>query len=128
MRALILLAHGSRHPQTDSELAGLADDMRRAAAAPVVAHAFLEIARPNLGEVIEQLAGAGCRRIDVLPLFLNSGNHVVRDIPALVSEACARHPGIEIRLLPHLGAHPGYVALVEAIARGTERSSSGGAI
>lgn len=126
MRALILLAHGSRHPQTSSELVELAAGMRRSAVAPVVAHAFLEIARPNLGEAIEEVVGTGCHRIDVLPLFLNTGNHVVRDIPALVSEARAGHPEVEIRLLPHLGAHPGYAALVEDIAREPEGSSNDG--
>ena len=120
MRALILLAHGSRHPQTGSEVTELTDGMRRAAAAPVVTHAFLEFARPDLGEAVAQAVGAGCRRIDVLPLFLNTGNHVVRDIPELVRQARGDHPQVEIRLLRHLGAHPDYVALVEAIAREPE--------
>lgn len=120
MRALILLAHGSRHPQTSLEVAELADGMRRAAAPPVVAHAFLEIARPDRGQAVAQAVAAGCRLIDVLPLFLNTGNHVVRDIPELVRQARGHHPEVGIRLLRHLGAHPDYAALVETIAREPE--------
>lgn len=116
MKALILLAHGSRHPATPEEVAALA----LAVAATIqcnVSHAFLEINRPNLREAIAQAVAEGAELVNVLPLFVNTGNHVVRDLPQLVADAKAQYPYVEIVLLRHVGAHPAYTAVIETIAR-----------
>ena len=116
MKTLILLAHGSRHPATAEEMAALATQVG-AVARCKVSHAFLEINRPNLSEAIAQAIAEGAGVVSVLPLFVNTGNHVVRDLPRLVADARARHPRAEIVLLRHVGTHPAYTAAIETIAR-----------
>jgi sirohydrochlorin cobaltochelatase len=116
MKTLILLAHGSRHPATANEVTTLASRIAAATNCDV-RHAFLEISRPTLIETIAQAIEDGAKLVNVLPLFLNTGNHIVRDLPQLVTEAREQHTDVEIALLPHVGAHPAYAAVVETIAR-----------
>ncbi len=82
-----------------------------------VRHAFLEIGRPTLVDAIAQAIEDGVKRVSVLPLFVNTGNHVVHDLPRLIAEARERYPDVRLELLRHVGAHPAYTALVETIAR-----------
>jgi len=35
---------------------------------------------------------------------LNSGRHVVEDIPNIVNKTIPQHPGIDIKIAQHLGA------------------------
>jgi sirohydrochlorin ferrochelatase len=118
MKALILLAHGSRHPATREEVAALTLGVA-AASRCNVSHAFLEINRPNLREAIAEAVAQGAELVNVLPLFVNTGNHVVRDLPQLVADARAHYPHVEIVLLRHVGAYPAYAAAIEAIVRET---------
>lgn len=121
MQALILLAHGSRHPETTKEVAALTTAVDRTVAAHSIRYAFLEVARPTLPEAIDQAVRDGATAVDVLPLFLNIGNHIVRDIPHLVSRTQEKHPKLRIQLLKHIGSHPAYTALVEAVAQDPDK-------
>ncbi len=69
-----------------------------AAALPDVAveAGFLEMTDPPAGKVIDDLVGRGCRRVTVLPLVLLGAGHAKSDVPALVLEARADHPGVEV--------------------------------
>ncbi|MFQ5994855.1 MAG: sirohydrochlorin chelatase [Acidiferrobacterales bacterium] len=116
MNVLILLAHGSRHSATANELAELAASVGCAVAPQPVVYAFLEIAKPSLHEALGRAVREGATTIDVLPLLLNTGNHITRDIPRLIAEARRQHHGLTIRLLAHIGAHPGFLVLVEQVA------------
>ncbi len=115
-KTLILLAHGSRHPAAADEVAALTTRVGTAVNCNV-RQAFLEINRPSLAETIDRAIDEGAKSVDVLPLFVNTGHHVARDLPQLVAAAREQHPDVEIRLLRHVGAHPAYAAIVEIIAR-----------
>ena len=71
------------------------------------------MAEPGIGEAIDSAVAAGATEVSVLPCFLHPGNHVMKDIPAIVEEASVRHAGVEISTTGHLGAEP---ALVEVLA------------
>ncbi|HEX5638104.1 MAG TPA: CbiX/SirB N-terminal domain-containing protein, partial [Gammaproteobacteria bacterium] len=47
---------------------------------------------------------AGATQVTVLPYFLNSGRHVVEDIPNEVNHARANNPKSDIKIAQHLGA------------------------
>ena len=68
---------------------------------------------PTLLEGGERLAAAGCDRVDVLPLFLGAGGHVRKDLPELLNELSAAHPGVQWRLQRAIGEVEG---VVEAMA------------
>jgi sirohydrochlorin cobaltochelatase len=112
---LVLLAHGARDPAWAAPFEALAARVRERAPATLARLAFLELMAPGLEEAADELARAGCARIDVVPVFLGMGGHVRRDVPAQVQALRARHPGIEWRLHPALGESPGVIAaLAEA--------------
>ena len=62
--------------------------------------AFLGGGEPDLRGAIGRLAGAGTRRVIVIPYFLTLGLHLQRDLPELVREAGAAYPNMEIELTP----------------------------
>lgn len=46
----------------------------------------------------------GVRKVVVAPYFLSNGRHIQDDIPGLVKEAQAKHPGIECSIAGPIGA------------------------
>ena len=84
---------------------------RRANARRLVRPSFLEFARPSIEEGLAGLVAQGVGEVVVAPLLLFAADHVRRDIPAAVSKAAARHPGLRVRQVGHLGCHPRVVEL-----------------
>jgi sirohydrochlorin ferrochelatase len=119
MEALLLIAHGSRRQQSNQEVTELADQLREAcdASYEIVHAAFLELASPSIGEGISLCVDDGASRVTLLPYFLNSGRHVVEDIPEIVGQAKIQHPDIDIVVAPHLGASSLMVDLLIDSAR-----------
>lgn len=106
MKALLLVAHGSRRQQSNEEVILLADKLRefRHDDYSIVHAGFLELASPSIPEGIENCIKDGATQITVLPYFLNSGRHVVEDVPEIVTAANKLHSNINIVIAPHLGA------------------------
>ncbi len=124
-RIVLLVAHGSRNPLAAVEHAQLCDKVQVQAnasqgtlpaglgAEPIqVRPAYLELAEPSIADAIATAVSQGALRIRLLPHFLNSGNHVTRDLPEAVAEAEIKHPGVSIELVEHLGADAGLVSLL----------------
>ncbi len=120
MKALLLVAHGSRAATANDEIRRLAE---RVAAVvdgdyDAVVPAFLEMAEPNIHQGIERCAELGADAIVVVPYFLAGGRHVTRDIPAEIDCARAGHPQISIEIGGYVGASDAMPELVVASARG----------
>lgn len=107
---------------------------------PLVGSATLELAETPLHEQIRQFASValaqGCNKLQLLPLFLLPGVHVMEDIPAEVALAkVSLGEAIKINQRPYLGSHPGLakilayqIAKVDAdatilISHGTRRAN-----
>ncbi len=78
---------------------------------PIVQTGTLEFGPVPLTQQIQQFAegliSSGVSQLDILPLFLLAGTHVMEDIPAAVTTASQQlGPQIQLRLGAHLGAHP----------------------
>ena len=106
MKALLLIAHGSRRKQSNIEVDTLADTLKQKCSAlyPIIHAGFLELAEPLIPEAIKKCIDDGATSIIVLPYFLNSGQHVIEDIPILVNQSKAKYPDVEIKIAPHIGA------------------------
>lgn len=106
MNALLLVAHGSRRKQSNDEVVVLADKLKQNCADQynIIHAAFLELADTLIPDGIKQCVDDGAKEIIVLPYFLNSGRHVVEDIPEIVNETKKHYPDVEIKIAPHLGA------------------------
>lgn len=106
MKALVLVAHGSRRQQSNDEVVTLAEKLKQHCNAQyaIVYPGFLELASPSIPEGIQLCINDGASQVTVLPYFLNSGRHVIEDIPALVEMARQNNPDSDIRISQHLGA------------------------
>jgi sirohydrochlorin ferrochelatase len=106
MKALLIVAHGSRRAASNEEVQQLAERLAQiqSGSFDVIDSAFLELAEPSIPDGIRKCVDAGATEVIVLPYFLSAGRHVAEDVPELVDEAKAQMPDVEITLLRHLGA------------------------
>ncbi len=105
---LILLAHGSRAPQTLEEMEKLAAKLQRSQKGLRVLPAFLSLIKPDLSLAISHAAASGAQEVHVLPLFLFTGKHVLEDIPALIRANRALYPSIKLILQKPIGHHASF--------------------
>lgn len=112
MKGLLLVDHGSRRAESNAQL----DDMARRVQAlrpdTVVAAAHMEIAEPTIAHGIAGLVARGATDISVLLYFLSDGRHSRDDVPSLVREAVAAHPGVTVTCGQALGPHDVLAALL----------------
>ncbi|MFM7062652.1 MAG: sirohydrochlorin chelatase [Actinomycetes bacterium] len=112
--AWILIAHGSRRPESATEHAALCDAVSEAAGTPV-APAYLELAEPSIPTAVDRAVADGATRVVLLPYFLHPGNHVREDLPRIAQECRDAHPGVDIGLRTHVGADPRLVGLLASL-------------
>lgn len=110
---LILFAHGARDPRWAAPFEDMAARVRAARPDVLLRLAFLEFMTPDLATAGAELATAGCRQVQLLPLFLGSGGHVRKDLPRLLDELRLRHPATTFTLHPAIGEVP---AVLQAMA------------
>jgi sirohydrochlorin ferrochelatase len=121
--AVLLIGHGSRVAAANRLLRGLARRLRTAFPRFVIEACFLEAATPDIPAGVERCVARGVGRILLVPYFLYMGGHVRRDLPAAARAARRRHPGLSVRLAPHLGNDPRLVALLaDRVRKGMEIS------
>ena len=116
--AIVLFGHGARDPEWAGPMRRIRDTLLGRPEAPQVELAFLEFMSPTLPEAIAALAQAGARRVAVVPVFLAQGGHLKRDLPVLLEEARAAHPGCEITLATAAGEADPVVAAMADYALG----------
>lgn len=105
MRALVIVAHGSRRASSNDEVRTLAAAVAQTASEfDEVSSAFLELAEPLIPDGVEQAIRRGAREVVVMPYFLSAGRHVVSDIPAEVAKVSDKYPEVQIRIAPYLGS------------------------
>jgi sirohydrochlorin ferrochelatase len=109
--ALLLVDHGSRRAEANALLEALAELVRARAGVPVHT-AHMELASPSIAEGFGDCVSAGAEEVVVVPCFLAPGRHASEDVPRLVAQAAARHPGARWRVAEVLGAHPLLAELV----------------
>lgn len=111
--AYLLVSHGSRDPRPEiamQQLAALVADKLQIPE-KFVGTACLEVSPEPLHEQIREFAQGvmllGCCRLQIIPIFLLPGVHVMTDIPTEVELAKqALGENITIDLQPYLGSHP----------------------
>lgn len=113
---LILFAHGSRDPLWRLPVEAVAADIRARQAETAVRCAYLELCTPSLPDAAAELIAAGARRVRIFPLFFGVGKHAREDLPLLIDQIKAAHPGVVIELLPAAGEFAQLTALMADIA------------
>ncbi len=118
MRAILIIDHGSRVAAANAQLAEVAALVESSLGdGTIVRHAHMELAAPTIPDALAALVAAGAQEIAVHPYFLAPGRHATEDIPRIVAEGAARHPGVAVRVTPPLGVHPLLAELVILRAR-----------
>lgn len=114
MKALLLVAHGSRRAASNDEVRELAQRLAAQAGEryDMVDAAFLELAEPSIPDGIQCCIDRGADEVVVLPYFLSAGRHVAEDIPNEVQTKIEQHPQLNIHIAPYLGSVEGVVELL----------------
>ena len=114
MKALVIIAHGSRRESANDEITALAKALstRISDRYAMVFAGFLECAEPSIPAAIANAVQAGATTVTVFPYFLAKGKHVDRDIPAAIAQAQQQFPNSTIEVLPYLGSNDGMLALL----------------
>lgn len=117
---LLLVAHGSRSDAGQEDVRQLA---ALVASAPElrgvdVELGYLEMSQPPAGASLDRLVERGAEHVVVLPLMLLAAGHSKSDVPAVVHEGRARHPGVPLTYGRPFGVDH---ALVEVARRRIEQ-------
>lgn len=115
MDGLLLFAHGARDPAWARPFDIITARLRAARPGMPLAMAYLEFMTPDMETAARELVAAGCTRVHVIPLFLGTGGHVRRDVPALLERLREQHgAAVEWQLHAPLGEQD---AVLNAIAQ-----------
>jgi sirohydrochlorin cobaltochelatase len=109
-RALVLFAHGARAPGWAAPFERLRDRTRARLPGVNVSLAFLELMEPRLPDQVAALVDAGMSEVTVVPVFLGTGGHLLRDLPLLVDKMRADHPDLTLTVAGAIGEDPGVLA------------------
>ncbi|MCW9015026.1 MAG: CbiX/SirB N-terminal domain-containing protein [Gammaproteobacteria bacterium] len=114
MKALVLVAHGSRRQASNDEVRALskAIAIEMADEYPIIEAGFLELAEPLIPDAIDCCVKQGATGVCVMPYFLSAGRHVREDVPAEVNKARQMHNNIPIEVLAHIGGAPMMIDLI----------------
>jgi sirohydrochlorin cobaltochelatase len=113
---VIGLAHGSRHPRAAAAIETLMVAVGATAGVPAHA-AYLDLASPDLGAVVAQLAAEGHRRAVVVPLLFTVAFHATVDVPEAVAQAAEAH-GVELVVTDILGTGDDVAAVLRGALDG----------
>jgi sirohydrochlorin ferrochelatase len=115
--ALLLIAHGSRQDEANSDLLYIAEELRKRCEFDWVEPSFLELAEPNIETGGMRCVEQGAERVILVPYFLSAGVHVLRDLTAARDLLAVRFPHVEFRLAEPLGRHELMLQVIEVRAR-----------
>jgi sirohydrochlorin cobaltochelatase len=94
----------------------VAAQIRASAPGTPVRCAYLELCPPRFPKPPQNWSPPARAAIRVFPLFFGVGKHAREDLPLLVAQVQASHPGIAVELLPTAGEYPELTSLMANIA------------
>jgi sirohydrochlorin ferrochelatase len=119
MKALLFISHGSRSKQSTEENKKLALEIAEQSGISMVEYAFLELQSPSIFEGAEACIKRGARKIIVLQHFLNSGKHILKDIPEILAELQKKYSEVSFHKMPPIGLHKDILKLyLDQISKG----------
>ena len=112
MKGVLILAHGSRVPETKKTIESVAEQVRAGLPGVPVQIAYMEFCQDNIRGGIEKLAAQGVDEILAAPYFLFEGIHIHEDIPREIEKILRDFPGVTLRMGRTLGADPRLAAIL----------------
>lgn len=111
-RAVLLIAHGSRRPEANADLAELAQMVRQSGRFDLVELAYLDVVEPTIPQGLAACVRQGAAEVRMMPYFLSAGSHVADDLRRYCREAQREHGEVRFQLCPPLGLHPKMIEIV----------------
>jgi sirohydrochlorin ferrochelatase len=106
MKAILVLAHGSREKQTQDTLEKITEMTKAQLPNSIIETAYMEFCDINLEKGLNILVEKGAKEIVVVPYFLFEGIHIREDIPGEIKEYLKKHPNVTVTMGKTLGADP----------------------
>jgi sirohydrochlorin ferrochelatase len=117
VNAILLIDHGSKRAEANNMLACMANLVQHMVGPDVVVEfAHMELAEPDIPAGVARCVERGATEVISFPYMLSPGRHSTADIPNLVAEAAAAHPGVTFRMTPAFGVHEKLAELILARA------------
>jgi sirohydrochlorin ferrochelatase len=113
MRALLLIAHGSRRPEANADLEHVATQMRQRGGFDYIQCSFLELTHPDIHTAGVFCVQEGAMEVVMLPYFLSPGVHVRDDLTEAQEKLRQEYPKHSFVLAEPLGRHPALIDIVE---------------
>ncbi|GAB4212232.1 MAG: hypothetical protein OHK0022_47790 [Roseiflexaceae bacterium] len=110
--ALLIIAHGCPEARANQPIYAVARQLRATAGFATVQVCFTHLHRPHVLEAIDRLFTRNIHNSIAVPYFLNLGNQVAIELPALLATARVRHPDGLLLLADHLSFDRALVSLV----------------
>lgn len=101
--AMILFAHGARDARWAAPFLRLQQMTQDSLPDMQVELAFLDFMTPNLPDLVTQLMAQGYQKVIVTPIFLGQGGHVLRDVPAMLTQLRSAYPSVDFHLAEAIG-------------------------
>ena len=114
---VVVVDHGSRRAASNEQLERFAALYATATGRAVVEPAHMELAPPTIADAFERCVERGANVVVVAPFFLSPGRHWQEDIPRLVDEAAAAHPGVKYLISAPIGLHPLMAEVIDSRLR-----------
>lgn len=113
MKGIVFIAHGSKKEKSNNEFINLVEKISNADVNyDFKAPAFLELALPDIKSVAISFIEQDAKEIYFYPYFLNSGKHVLIDLPNIINELEEKYPKIKFELLDHFGKSDKIVEII----------------
>jgi sirohydrochlorin ferrochelatase len=113
MKAILIIDHGSTLAAANHMLECVGDLVQAMAGRDVIVRiAHMEISEPTIAQGFDACVAAGATEVVAFPYMLSPGKHSTRDIPRLVAQAAAAHPGVRYTVTPAFGVHDHLAAVI----------------
>jgi sirohydrochlorin ferrochelatase len=123
--AALLIAHGSRRPEANRDLADLALSVRGRTNYPIIEIAYLELAEPTIPQGALRCVEQGATRVSMLPYFLSAGAHVVDDLERIRADLALEFPDVRFTLCKPLSQHRLLIEIVVDRLKEAEAAEAG---
>jgi sirohydrochlorin cobaltochelatase len=117
--ALLVMVHGTPRPESNAEMFKVVEEVKSRGTYPIVRVGFMECNEPSIPEAIEKCIADGAASIIAVPYFLHTGTHVADDLPTLLEEAHAKHPGVVFTMGRYIGPSPRITEILAERAQST---------
>ncbi|MGM0547734.1 MAG: sirohydrochlorin chelatase [Bacillota bacterium] len=120
-KVLVVVSHGSKRKPSNEEFKTFINDLNKLNTKhkeklesgsfklnelyTKIEGAHLEFAEPQLESVIEALIKKGYEKLEILPLFIFAGYHVLEDIPSRMKKLEENYQQLDYKILKHPAAN-----------------------